>query len=513
ITAGWNGQPMQEDANKLVVNAVTGKNLTASQITAAIESQEFNSIGTSTVDDSNFKFTKPDHFIALSSGLLSIDIINQIDLGIENLEISFPDIRNSSTDAPLVMNMNHIPSASAGGQFSASQDLSGYRIYATGNEIDYNIHAVTENTQQGTGSEKVTIRQDDKLQAMVEINNLEIAKAKGVIIPRTVLLNDDEAADEKLDVFNGREAEVINIDGISDLSEQISDITFANPVLSMIYETNLTAHATIYAAIAGVNADGKTVYLSGKPGGKYYVSQAEIPSELRAKGRALDENQLIQFRIEPSGDGSTISRSVEFDSTGTNASGFFSNLPSEIHFVGIARINEDGGAETISTPITFDSRLSVDLPLYFSAQNATFTDTLEADLSDLPGKSDDQQLTQATFTINYTNGLPFGLDLSLIFMNENGDEITSYPLNGQNPVSVQAASVNPTTGFVEEDGGQAGKFQLSLTEDQLKIINQTRSIMLKINFDTSRGKEVKVRAEDSITLRLKMSVDMTSTVN
>ncbi|HEX6982157.1 MAG TPA: hypothetical protein VF181_05305 [Balneolaceae bacterium] len=517
ISASWSAQTMKENADNLVVNSVRGQNLAASQVSAAIESQQFSSSGTTNVDDNKFLFTQPGHFIGLSNGLLSIDITNQINIAIESLDISFPDIRSKSTDTPLILSMNNIPSELNGGSFSTSFDLSGYRIYALDNEVTYNIDAITENTQQGAGSQIRTINEADELRASVELSNLEIKRATGVIIPRNVLLNNDAAANgaNKLDVFNDDEAEVIKIDGISDLSEQISDITFANPILNIIYETNLTVDATVYAIIAGINSDGNTVYLSGKPGSNFYVSSFDAPSELMANNRPPDEEQLIKFILTTSPDGSTAGGIARFDSSGTNASEFFSNLPSKIRFVGIARINEDGSAETetISTPITFDPRLSVDLPLNFSAENASFSDTLDADLSNLPGEGDEQQLSEAIFTINYTNGLPFGLDLSLIMLNENGDEVTSYPLNGQEPLMVQAASIDPVTGFVEDGGAKTGKLQISLTAEQLELINQTRSMILKINFNTAQQREVKVRAEDSVMIRMKMSVDVISAFN
>lgn len=514
VSADWSSQNMQEDAGSLIVNDVKGENLVASQVTAAVESQAFSSSGTSTVDDSKFKFTEADHFIELSGGRLSMNITNNIEIGIRELTISFPTIRKKTDDSPLSIKLVDIPSKLEGNSFSDSFPLSGYRIYAEDNQLNYNIDATTENTQEKHAIR--TINENDLLQATVKLNNLEINKAKGLIIPRNILLNDDAYADEQLDVFNDQEAEVINIDGISELSEQISDVTFANPVLSTIYETNLSVKSTVYAVIVGINGNGEEVYLTGKEGGKYHVAQSEIPAELAAHGHTPEQNQLIKFKLEPSVDGSTISGLAKFDSTGTNASEFFSNLPAEIRFVGIARINEAKEEATISTPITFSPRLSVDLPLNFSAQSASFTDTLEADLSALPGEGDEQQLSEATFTINYTNGLPLGLDLRLTFMGDDqsqAKELLTYPLESQEPLKVQPATVDAKTGFVEEGGAKAGQLQISFNKDQLNVLPKTNSIILHITFNTTRQQEAKIRAEDSITLDMKMSADITSTYN
>ncbi len=515
IEANWGAQTMQADAGNLVIDDISGQNLAASQVKAAIGSQSFSTTGVSQVDDSKFRFTKPDHFIELKSGHLNIDITNGIDIGIKSLKITFPDIRSKSSNTPLVLTMNDIPSALNGGHFSKSFDLSGYRIYAQGNKINYTISAVSKSTQHGAGSDIRTINENDDLKASVSLTNLSIDKAYGIIKPQTVLLNDDDPSNgsNKLDLFNDKEAKDISIDGISDLSKQLKNITFDSPVLSAIYKTNLTANATVYAAIAGTNSDGKTVYLSGTPGGKYHVTSSEVPTELRAHGQKLTDDQLIKFAIKPSTDGSTITASVHFDHSNTNVKEFFSNLPTKIRFIGIARVNESGGEATISTPITFDPKMDINLPMHFSAQNASYSDTMDVDLSGLPGEDDDRQISSATITLNYTNGLPFGLTMSMVMLDENGNRVTSYPLDGQDPLTVQAASVNQDTKFVEEGGAATGKLHLNLSKAQLDDINQTRSIIIKINFNTPQHGAVKVRADDFVKVGLKLSAELSSSVD
>lgn len=508
LSASWKEQDMNRDAGSFDVNSVTGQNLVASQVTAAIESQDFNSAGISAINDDNFRFTQSDHFVELGGGNLIIDIQNDIDIGIEELVISFPEIRAKSDDSPLVMNLSNIPASSDGGDFADSFDLTNYRIYAEGNEITYNIEAVTENTQQGGGSDTRTINEADELTASVSIENLKVNRAEGVITPRNVLVNDDSDSDGEVDVFNDDEAETINIDGIKELSDRISDITFANPILSTLYETNLGVNTAIYAAIAGTNDDGETIFLSGDVGSEYHVSSQNIPSELEANEQALTENQIIKFNLQTPTDGTD---AIVFDTASTNSSAFFSNLPTDIRFAGIARINDGSEEGYVQTPVNFDPQLSVNLPFSFSAENATYKDTLDADLSDLPGEDDERKISQATFTISYTNGLPFRLNLGLRMLDENGNEATRYPLESDEDIVVQGAEVN-SDGYVEGEG-VTNKIQISFSEDQLLTLNKTRSMELNITFNTTLQEVVNVRAEDSVTFSMKMSVDITSTVN
>lgn len=506
LSASWQNQQMNRDAGSFDIQGVAGQNLVASQVTAAIESQDFNTSGTSDFDDSNFRFTQPDHFVELEGGELVLEMDNDIDIEIEELEISFPDIRTKADDTPLVLNLTNIPARSDGGSFNETRDLSDYRIYAEGNELTYNIDATTENTQQGAGSDARTINEADELVASVSINNLEVNRAEGVITPRNVLVNDDTDNDGKIDAFNDDEAQTIDIGGITELSDRISDITFANPILSTLYETNLGVNTAIYAVIAGTSDDGETIYLSGDPGTEYHVSSQNIPSQLEVNGNPAEMGEIIRLPLQTPTDGVD---AIVFDTTTTNTSAFFSNLPTDIRFAGIARINDGNEEGFVQTPVNFDPQLSVDLPFSFSAENATFQDTVNADLSSLPGEGDDRQLTQATITIDYTNALPFRLNLSLIMLGENGNEVTRYPLDSEDIV-VQAATVN-TDGFV--DGGVKEKLQISFSEDQLAVINNTRSMLLDIGFNTTQQDIVKVQAEDSITFAIKMSVNITSTVN
>lgn len=512
ISADWSPQTMEAQGNNLIVNRVTGQNLVASQVTAVLESQQFKSTGTSHIDQSNFEFRDPSDFVELKSGELTLNIDNQIDLGVTTLDITFQDIKDENGN-DLVLNLSNIPSRSAGGSFNKTVDLAGYQIKAQNGNIDYTIDAKTENTQQGSGSSARTIRESDELMAEVDLNNLSISRAKGYIVPRKVLLNDDLTNDGRtnVDVFNDNEAELTSLDGISDLSDHVSNITFENPVLNTMYKTNIGVNTTIYAVIAGRDADGNTVYLTGTSGSKYAVTSSEIPNELEVNGQAATKDQVIKFSIQEAQNPDPQqgeSGSNVFDASNTNASDFFSNLPTEIRFVGIANVNQEQTTGEIVNPVIFDPSLNVELPFNFSADGATFKDTLDADLGDLPGQNDkNEELSQATLTLNYTNGLPLDLDLSLKFLDKNGNEVTT-----KNNIAIDPASTN-SDGYVEDGGAAENKAEISFSDDELQILNQTRTIVVDIVINTSQKQAVKVRSDDSITLQVQMKAGITSTVN
>lgn len=504
ISANWDTQQMQADGSKLVVNDVTGQNLVASQVTAAVESQSFNDSGTSDVDESNFQFRDSGDYVELGGGDLSIDINSTLEIGIESLDIVFPDIEDEKGQ-PL-----RLPPISFGGKgtYSKSIDLAGYRIKAKNGSVTYTINAKTENTQQGDGSTMSTINESDALDAEVTINNLQIKRAEGYIVPKTVLLNEDVNNDGEVDVFDNDEAEVTSINGLSDISDRISDVTFENPTLTIDYLTNLGVGTTIYAVIAGTNSEGETVYLTGKEGSDFDVATNEIPSELEANWHPVNENQVIKFSVKPvENPGSEgVEKHTVFTAEETNTSAFFSNLPTKIRFVGVAAINNSQTSGIIVNPVVFDPSLGVEIPFNFSANNATFKDTLDADLGDLPGKDDDQQLSEATLTVNYTNGLPIAMDLTMILVDANGKAVIP-PKDG---ISIEGA---PTDGQGYVTDAQKKKMQISFSEEELRNLYKTRNIRLEMMINTSEQKAVRIKEDDSVTLQIQLKAGITSTVN
>ncbi|MGM0546584.1 MAG: hypothetical protein ACQEST_07670 [Bacteroidota bacterium] len=504
ITASWESQTMQDDAGGLTVNDVGGQDLVASEVTAAIESQSFNNSGTSTVDNSSFEFQNENHFVELSDGELTLDITNNIDIGIDNLDITFPDIRDSNGD-PLVIDLSDMPRDDT---FNYSYDLSDYSIYAENNSVQYDIDAQTENTQQGSGSETRTITEDDELTAEVDINNLQINRAEGVVKSKEVLLNEDQNNDQNIDVFNDEEADITQIDGLGEISDQISDVIFENPALNILYDANLGVPTTIYAVIAGTDQQGNTEFLHGLEGTDYRVESSEIPSQLQVNGQQANEDQVIKFDLSTAENPDPAEGepgSNDFNADNSTTSDFFSNLPSDIRFVGVAQVNEKEDPGVIVNPVIFDPSFGVEIPFNLSANNASYQDTVDADFSDLPEGDGDTSLSEAMVTINYTNGLPLDLTLNVIMLDANGDEVAS-----KNDIAVTGASTDDN-GFVS-DLSQNDQ-EVSFSDSEMNNLHQTRSMVMDININTPEQQSVSIRGDDAVTFKVKVRAGITSTVN
>ena len=455
-----------------------------------VDSQTVSANGTLSIDNSAFEFRDANHFVGMDGGVVNLGITNGTDISID-LEVRFPEVHDPNGSSLIITINDILP----GESISNTVNLVDHRIYAgTDNEIDFEI-TVSTNSSTAQGGE---------ISTEIGFENLSVNRAEGYIFPKNVLLNEDATGDGELDIFNDDEAEIVEIDGIKDISDKVSDITFANPKLNTLYSTNLGVNTTVYAAIAGVNAKGRTVFLKGKQGSQYNVSSNSGIS-LEANGNQLNKDQLIKFDLQTSSNGTTVNGDTEFDSTKTNISGFFSNLPNRIRFVGVAKVNDAEQEGTIFTPVNFDPRLSAEVPFNFSASNASFKDTLNADLSDLPGKEDDADLSEARLTVNYTNGLPIDLDLTATLRDENGD-----PLVTKSDIAVAAATTN-AQGFVEQ--GNTSNVEISFDDDELPELYRTRDIILDIGLNTPQQQAVKIRADDSVTFRIQIKAGLTSTVN
>jgi hypothetical protein len=503
VVLTWDAFNYPATDGDLIINAANGNNLFASSVTANLEPQDFSTASTSTFSDTEFRFTSPTHYVELSGGQIAVtDLVNNMGIGIETLQISFPDIRNDDFGAEDSLVVNY-PVISAN-TTAADQiiDLTGYRIFANNNEVSYNIVASTENTQTGPNAGAVTISETDDISASVDISGLTIESAFGIVLAQTVVLGDNDVTNdtgsEILDVFNDNEAEITTIDGLDEFSDQINGFEFTAPIININYNSNIEIETTIYAALVGVDGDGNSVYLSGEPGSVNEVVEADRPSftGLVANGTQLEPNQLVKFSIDNVNDCLNNTCQISFNTSTTNVDDFLNNLPSDIRFVGKAVVNENEVETTITTPLEFDPGLNVDLPLAFRTEvgaPASFTDTLDMDLEL------GDNFTEGSIFITYSNNLPMGLNIFLSFQDSLYNEVFALPNAGEE-IRLRAATVDDVTGFSTISTDNA--FMFTLDETQLSMLNDVAFLEFSINLRSSENKAVKIRANDTITISL-----------
>ncbi|MDZ7659163.1 hypothetical protein [Fodinibius sp.] len=156
-------------------------------------------------------------------------------------------------------------------------------------------------------------------------------------------------------------------------------------------------------------------------------------------------------------------------------------------------------------PVIFDQSLNVELPFNFSAENATYQDTVDANFSDIPEENEDRKLSEATMTINYTNGLPLELSLNVIMLDGDGNEITN-----KSDIVINGASTNED-GFAS-DAAQS-EYEISFSENEMSELHRTRAVVMEITINTPQQQSVSLREDDAVTFNVKVRAGITSTIN
>ncbi|MEX2604740.1 MAG: hypothetical protein WD361_11075, partial [Gracilimonas sp.] len=410
----------------------------------------------------------------------------------------------------------------------ASISLAGCELYALGNEVNYTIDAFTENTKTAPVGDRIrVIHEADSISSSVEIIDMEIQQATGIVKRQNVLLNDDADGDEILDLYNPDEAELTEIDGLSDLSKQLDNIDFTNPRLTINYFSNIGLPTAIYGAFVGRNSNGEEVYL--RPSSSVCdassnfictVSSASEIDSLWANGSPLNVSQVVKFVLEEIDDpAGRFGFPIEFNRNNSNVDDFLNNLPNEIRFIGKSVINEDEQEATILDTLIFEPKISIDIPLAFATEEAaTYTDTVNQDLGGMPSpdQGDSNTITEGILYIDYENGLPLGIDLDISFMDSTHTIFESIPVAGEN-INLLASGIDANSRFANNP--TIGTMQIALNENQLRQLYKTRflkisaQILTTDNSGDGGGDEVRLRTTDFIKLSVRAELTIESEVN
>lgn len=521
VEISWASQVMQSDAGDIIVKEVKGRDLKASSIQARVPSQQFSRNATISLNTSEFEFRDPQDYVELKSGRLVVkNLSNGLDLGLDTLQISFKSIilpdqngnYNPSDSLVIDLTENGPISRDSRNTEDVQVDLSGARIMASGNTLDYHIEASTIDSRD-TNDPVRTIQEEDSVSAGISLENLKIDRANGFIRPQVVNVTQDDASNglNQLDVFNNSEAEVVSIDGLNTISSQLEGIKFQNASMTIRYQSNIGIGSRIYASMVGIDARGNRVFLQGKPQGPHYVAEGDSISGLQADGQPLANDQLVRFDINAASSG-TETGTVVFSSDNSNINEFLNNLPDEIRFIGKGLINPAQNSGTIRNPVRFDPSISVNVPLSLATPNnpASYRDTVEANMDFLPDKGDDSQIDKAILKIDYENGLPFAFDLKLTFLDSAMQPVVDVPLDTQDPLTMEAAAVDKA-GYVS--GASDGSMVVQLTSDQMDALRNAKHMILQTEFNTTGNEVVNVRSTDALSIRIGAEITTQTEVN
>jgi hypothetical protein len=340
----------------------------------------------------------------------------------------------------------------------------------------------------------------------LNLQNLEIGEAVGTVATKEVFLNNDESSNgtDLVDLFNNDEAEVDSLSDLQDISERLDEIQLNNTAFNLFYDSNLGVEATLYMVMVGVDSKGNEAYLKPKSGSDYAMDANESVTGLHANGSPVPKENILKISLDAAQQmGQTSQGVIAFNSTNSEVDDFLSNLPTEIRFIAKAVANPNGKRGFVTTPIDFATTLGFDIPINFAASTGpnAINDTLEVDLSDLPKPGDDATIKEGVLTIEYTSGLPFGVDMAMDFLDDNDEVIVTIP-DQSSSYSLQAATVDNSTGFVTQP--VEDKMVIALNEQQLEQLHKARNIHITGGMATANdGAMIKLRSSDYIELTVK----------
>lgn len=527
-TTGGTGLQISSTDKVLIQSNTT--DLEVEEAKLALESETMETDNSISLNSQEFQFTQNDHYITLDKGKLVIDsLVNQLSTNIPELTIKIKDIFTPDGDTLTISFEGSSDGPEGSYQYRRIEanevndrepikiDLSGFLIEALNNQIEYELRGKTEDT----GNQAVIVSSSDEVGANLQVRELEINEAKGLISEKEVLLNDDDPANGKdvLDLFNDQEAEVQEFEDLEELSDRLGETRFFDTALDLLYDVNLGIPARIYGVILGINEDGKRVYLTPKQGGEYVVDNPQRAQGLQVNGQSIDISNVLSLPVETAEQmGSIYHGAINFDQEATNVDEFLSNFPTEIRFIGKSIVNPQNEEGFVVTPIEFNSSIGFEIPIQLanSVGSEVLQDTVEADLSDLPGEDESSVLKESAIRIEYENMLPFELDLELLFLDENGEVITTVPASDDShPLTIEAPGIDTQTRFANTPAD--GELVIDFTDEQAKMLHKTRKIRLGGNFMTSSGSSgshrVKIREDDYFKFKLIGDFKIQSEVN
>ncbi len=481
------------------------------------EAEVFTSVGLLEIDVDDVSFESGQEFVELESGTLLIqEITNEMNMDMEILRFSLPGFRVAPyTEADsLVIEFSGTTNNAENLQFSQLSgattmrdipiDLSGVRIYPVNNEASYNVFALSE------AGQPTSLNVADQIIASLAPQSLQVSRVSAIMSPTTIDLTNDANGDGKLEIMSNLEAEVMDLGSLDALSEyDMDEFQFNGTQFTFNVDTNLGADIIFYAAMAGVKEDGSIIYLSGNNEFGVTIDDT-LASNFVIDGTPIAPENLIKFTIPgaPSAD-QVVTQVIEINASNSNIDSFISGLPQEFRYVGKGLVQgTNGGLVELQKPFTIGASISAGIPLSFSG-SLGINEIMEADLSSLEDLTDpdaEVQLNEGSLVLEYTTGLPVGVDVSVEFLNDAGQVVATLPDSAGTAMELAAASVN--------DAGMAtstetGTLEIGVTKDQLRDMSQGTEARLNLQVKTNEGSPATLRATDTIQIRLLGRFDLT----
>jgi len=495
--------------------------------------ERLNSRGTFSFDEERVTFEEGD-FVEVSSITLDVsDLTFDPQVDVDTFSLIYPDLKLRDRDgdgrtyepglddafrARFVENPSgkfefdrrKLQQSSSG--FQISFEDANVRIFAPGNnELEYEIRGLLE---EGLDSDAI-VSVDDKLSGNTTITNLtleEIDVSEAEPFTVTVPTND---GDNKLDIAEDDEVREASFEGFGSITNRVDGLQLANANLDFFIETkNMTStSAQLYAAIQGQN-DASSIFLAGK-GDDRGVSSLPFEKQFVEAGTPIEPDSLIRLGVDLNEAqlGELFQQQEPVTGDNSNVPAFINALPTQVRFLGQARLNADGGDLRVRKPLEVDAGFALEVPLQIKSEFVV-RDTIDADFSSLEDATDPTSTLTAsdiTFEFGYENGLPLGANAELTIADSSGAPIKTF---SGDKLRIEPAPKNAAGAAEGTTGPQTAELNLGGTLDEIRTLAAGREIRLRLAMTQAEGDQpAQLRADDTIRFSLKLNANASVNTN
>ena len=462
-------------------------------------------------DRDRVSFDRQDDYVELGGGTLALrDLVSESTVGFETVALSFPDIQRAPYDSgdPVDLSFSIEPKTDPADQ---EVDLSDVRLSPTNNTVSYQLDGTLESIppSEHTVSTLRVLRYEDEIRTGLTVDGLDVRAVDAGVTPFSVNVTTDANGDGQLDLSDDREASQASFGTFDGLADRTEDLRLTGTELKFHADTDIGTNIQLYAALQGQNGTTRT-FLSGTDSEKS-VSSVSQSKDFHDGGTQIAPENLIQFGVEGAPKNEAVPRSVALTNENSTVDDFLSTFPTSLRFVAQAHLGGENGRLRLRRPLTFETGLSVAVPVRIKGTFAV-TDTTDADFSDLEDVTDptkDVTVSSAELRVRYTNALPIGADLELFVLDENQTPVLTLPVEGES-LRVRPPS---TADDGTADGTRTGTATLDLNQAQLRDLAAGRRLALRLTMDQEEGGTATFRATDTIQLSLEASVNASVSVN
>lgn len=347
-----------------------------------------------------------------------------------DFNLQFPTATQSGS--PLNFNINSM--ANPSGYF----DLAGAEFdLSTLSSQPYNYLPINIDFAMDNASQWVEFDSASAITFTYSIDNIEMDFVEGWVGNKSIDL--------------ARDTIPFEIEQLMNLS---GTMEFANPEISLLLKSNIGIPVGLDLGLINHGISGNQVDLG------------------------LD---LLNLPV-PSAPGLYVEEKVKINNSNSNLSTFLSSIPKELYVSGSALTNP---ASNVSNPdytnfISSDGELNlgieIELPFDLRIQNLIFSDTINFSL----GQDDVENFESGSISILTTNGLPFDIDLNLVFF----DSITNQVYDTISIDMLDPAIIN-SNGVVTAPSEK--HFELSLNQQEFSNLSSSNKAIIQATINTSNG--------------------------